>query len=648
MPLFRSGVGRPNCKCPVQEKLTTLPPVTRVYPVLCSGGLCNPGGLRAKWTCAKYVSDSAVTAGSMQHSPPTPYSGRRCEPPTLHVVNVGCWAGDWTCLGRVPLGAEQRVRRFSYSPGPKAAPYPDRDSGALTPTDAQSIMDQHRSNDDKSQALDVEKAVLDIEKVAPADLAHLAGPETKQAEDAADPLLVTFQGHDDPAHPFNWSQPKKWAITLLLSMGGLVTLMSGAMLAPALGAIAHDFQTDEEQTQIFLSIFVLAFAFGPMVLAPVTEIFGRRPVWILWSCFYILWNTVAGFSRSPGLMIASRVLSGLGASAEFAVSNPVLADCWEPAQRGVSFAISSFVPLLGPAIGPIVGGAVTQAIGWRWIFWITSIFDAILVIIAIFVFSETYQVIILTKKAAELRKATGKPYHAEGDGGKLSTKLSQSLSRPLRLLLTQPIIQLVGVFLAYNFGILYIALSTFATLWTERYGQGEAASGLHYIAIVIGYTIAAQVGARVMDWLWAYLQARAGGNETAPEYRVPLMVPGAVLIPVGLFVYGWTAQERLHWIAPDIGIAIFGCGIILNTQALQAYVMEAYRKYVASASAASQFLRSIAGFAFPIFAPAMYQHLGYGWGNSLLAFTSIALGLPAPALLWFYGAKLRAMGKPQW
>ncbi|XDG08612.1 hypothetical protein ABKA04_008227 [Annulohypoxylon sp. FPYF3050] len=461
----------------------------------------------------------------------------------------------------------------------------------------------------------------------------------------ADPYLVAWNGEDDPEHPYNWSLLRKWSITILLSNGGLVTLMSGAMLAPALQSISADLHTEEEETQIFLSIFVLAFAFGPMVLSPLAEVFGRRPVWILSSCFYILWNTVAGFSRTSGLMIASRVLSGIGASAEFAISNPVLSDCWIPSQRGVSFAISTFIPLLGPAIGPIIGGAVSQSIGWRWTFWILSIYDGLIVLIAFFVFTETYEVIILNRRAAKLRKLTGNPYYTQWHGAseKLSDKLSSSLTRPIRLLLTQPILQVVGVFLAYNFGILYLVLSTFATLWIDRYGQTQTQSGLNYIALVIGYTIAAQVGGRMTDRLWAYLKAKAG-DSTAPEYRVPLMIPGAILIPLGLFVYGWTAEKHAHWIVPDIGIAILGCGIINNTQSLQAYVMDAYRDYVASATAASQFLRSIAGFGFPIFAPAMYQNLGYGWGNGLLALTFIVIGWPAPFLLWRYGATLRAMG----
>ncbi|KAI2783825.1 MFS general substrate transporter [Daldinia loculata] len=473
-------------------------------------------------------------------------------------------------------------------------------------------------------------------------------PVADSAQVEVDPLLVTWNGDDDPEHPYNWSLTRKWIITILLSNGGLVTLMSGAMLAPALKSIAADLETDEEEAQIFLSIFVLAFAFGPMVLSPLAEVFGRRPVWMLSSCFYILWNTVAGFSQTPGLLIASRILSGIGASAEFAISNPVLADTWIPAERGTSFAISTFIPLLGPALGPIIGGAVSQSIGWRWTFWILSIYDGLLVIIAFFVFSETYEVILLNRRAAKLRKSTGSPYYTATQAASetLRSRLSVSLTRPLRLLITQPILQVVAIFLAYNFGMLYLVLSTFATLWIERYGQSETQGGLNYIALVIGYTIAAQAGGRVMDRLWAYLKSKAGNN-TAPEYRVPLMIPGAVLIPLGLLIYGWTAERHLPWIAPDVGIAILGCGIINNTQSMQAYVMDAYRQYVASASAASQFLRSIAGFAFPIFAPAMYQNLGYGWGNSVLALTFVVIGWPAPFLLWTYGAKLRAMGKPQ-
>ena len=303
--------------------------------------------------------------------------------------------------------------------------------------------------------------------------------------------------------------------------------------------------------------------------------------------------------------------------------------------------------MLGPALGPILGGLITDSIGWRWLFWVLSAFDTLLMVPAIVLFRETHAPTILERKAKKLTKLTGQEHRTEYDATNVSftTKLRSGLTRPYRLLITQPILQLISLFLAYNFGILYIVLTTFATMWITVYQQSEAVSGVNYLGLVIGYTIAAQAGAPVTDRIWRYLKRTRG--ETAPEYRVPLMIPAMVLIPTGLLCYGWSVERHAHWAVVDVGIGIFGCGIILSTQSMQAYVMDAFVDYTASASAASQFLRNIFAFAFPIFAPKLYENLGYGWGNSLLAFLFIAIGVPGPLILWKFGAKLREMGKPQ-
>ena len=275
-----------------------------------------------------------------------------------------------------------------------------------------------------------------------------------------------------------------------------------------------------------------------------------------------------------------------------------------------------------------------------------SIFDAILIFIAFFGFPETYGQILLSRKAAIITKATGRDHITEysTQSTTLAIKLKNAPLRPCRLLLTQPTIQLVSIFMAFNYGTLFFVLTSYATLWTTDYHQSVSISGLHYIALMVGYTIAAQGGARVTDMLWQHFKAKAGG-QTAPEYRVLLMLPGTVLIPAGLFWYGWAAERHAHWAVVDAGAAVFGCGIILSTQAMQQYVMECYKEHVASAAAASQFLRSIFAFSFPLFAPALYTSLGYGWGNTTLALVFLALAIPAPFVLWFFGAKLRARGK---
>lgn len=134
---------------------------------------------------------------------------------------------------------------------------------------------------------------------------------------------VTWDSPTDPANPLNWPRKAKWATAILTSLGGLVTLMSGIMLAPGLGVIGHDLKISEAEASLALSIYVLAFAFGPMLLAPLSEVVGRRPIWIGGSAWYILWNTLCGVSNNRGLMIAGRFMAGLGASAEFAVSTYV-------------------------------------------------------------------------------------------------------------------------------------------------------------------------------------------------------------------------------------------------------------------------------------------------------------------------------------
>lgn len=324
---------------------------------------------------------------------------------------------------------------------------------------------------------------------------------------------------------------------------------------------------------------------------------------------------------------------------------------------------------------------------------------------------ESHATIILQKRRDRLAKETGNPnLYIAKDGAKQETLLQaigSSMARPTRLLATQPIVQLIALYMGYLFGLFYLILSTFPTLFGEVYGQPLGISGLHYISLGLGFTIGAQVNAQITDRLYRRLTAkhyqklegekpmeckcncechnahgntpppamppaaagmppgppggpgRPGGSggpggpggppgmprKGRPEFRIPSMFVGSLLIPVGLFWYGWSAQARLHWIMPDIGITIFAAGSITCLQCMQAYIIDSYTRFAASGMAAVIVLRSLAGFGFPLFAPYMYSALGYGWGNSVLGFVSIAVGIPAPYFFWFYGQKLRSKSK---
>ncbi|QGA12702.1 hypothetical protein EYB26_000346 [Talaromyces marneffei] len=463
-----------------------------------------------------------------------------------------------------------------------------------------------------------------------------------------DSKLVSWKGPNDPENPKNWSMKRRWAAVFVVSCYTFISPVSSSMVAPDLTAIAKDLNiANGVELEMTLSIFVLAYSIGPLFLGPLSEIYGRAIVLQLANLFFLVFNIACGVAQTKTQMIVFRFLAGLGGSAPLAIGGGVMSDCFRPEERGRAVAVYSLAPLLGPAVGPIAGGFIAENTTWRWCFYSTSILTGVIQFAGLFILQETYGPKLLNRKAKKLRKETQDlSWHTEYEDTSrtFTTILSTAMCRPFILLATQPIVQALALFMAYIYGLMYLMLASFPTVWTgpDYYNESVGIGGLNYISLGLGFFIGSQISARLIDLVYRRLKARNGGVG-APEFRTPLLGIGALAIPIGLFIYGWTAEYRTHWIAPNIGAVIFSIGAIMTFQCIQTYLVDSYTRYAASALAAATVLRSLAGFGFPLFAQYMYSALHYGWGNSLLAFIGIGIGIPAPLLLWKYGAKLRAM-----
>ncbi|TPX10508.1 uncharacterized protein E0L32_008558 [Thyridium curvatum] len=477
-----------------------------------------------------------------------------------------------------------------------------------------------------------------------ADNDQLEKQATQRSEH--DPNLVTWDGPNDPENPKCWTYRKKWLAVFVVSIFTLISPVSSSMTAPALPDIGRELHITLYIEQILsLSIFLLAYAIGPLCMGPLSEIYGRTIVLQLSNLLFLFFNLGCGLARTKEQLIAFRFFAGLGGSAPLAIGGGVLSDLFTAEERGRAISIYSLMPLLGPAIGPIAGGFITQQTSWRWIFHAVTIADGLVQVLGFFFLRETYAPVLLGRRRARLVRETGNAdLHTIYDrpDRTLAQTLRIALTRPFRLLFTQVILQVLALYMMYLYGIMYIQLSTFPALW-RSYGMGVGAGGLHYISLGVGFFLGAQVCAPLQDRVYAALKRRRGlSAEGLPEFRVPMMVPGAVLVPAGLLVYGWTAQCRTHWIGPDVGAAMLTAGVIVGFQCIQGYLVDTYALYAASAIGAATVLRSLAGFGFPLFAPALYDRLDYGWGNSVMALVAVVVGWPAPILLWKYGAVLRA------
>jgi MFS family permease len=183
------------------------------------------------------------------------------------------------------------------------------------------------------------------------ELANLTKPDSNPITKTNDPFLVEFHATNDAENPKDWPTSRKWAVTDVLSATGFIRIMVSTIMAPALSTIAKELHMTSTESAMALSIYLLATAFGPIFIGPLSEIYGRKRVLHASNIWFLIWNIVCGFASTKEVLIASRFMAGFGASSIYALAGGVLGDIWRPEQRGRSLGIYLLIPLLAVAVG---------------------------------------------------------------------------------------------------------------------------------------------------------------------------------------------------------------------------------------------------------------------------------------------------------
>ncbi|KAF2669663.1 MFS general substrate transporter [Microthyrium microscopicum] len=447
----------------------------------------------------------------------------------------------------------------------------------------------------------------------------------------------------DPHNPMNWSSQKKWGQIAVLSYVTLITPLASSMFAPGVPDVIKDFGITNELLATFVvSIYLLGFAFGPLVIAPLSEIYGRYWLYNVCNVLFVVFAVACGLAKNMGQLVAFRFIHGIFGVCPLTIGGGTIADMMPVEKRGGAMAIWAIGPLLGPVFGPVAGGYLVEAKGWRWSFWLLAILSGVGTVAGFFFSRETYAPVILEHKAARLRKETANPDLRSRLASDVPMKqvFLRAIVRPTKMLFLSPIVTLTCMYVAVAYGILYLLFTTFTFVFQENYGFSTGAVGLVFIPLGIGMMLSLGIMGTVTDKIIKGKQAR--GEEVVPEDRIPIWVitPAACLLPVGLFIYGWTTQYKVHWIAPLIGTACTGFALLVIFMSMQTYIVDAFTRYAASAIAANTVLRSLLGSLLPLCGLKMYNKLGLGWGNSLLGFLALAL-VPIPLLFAIYGSWLR-------
>jgi MFS family permease len=263
-----------------------------------------------------------------------------------------------------------------------------------------------------------------------------------------------------------------------------------------------------------------------------------------------------------------------------------------------------------------------------------------------FVLRETYHPILLERKAKRLREETGNQLYQSRlkQAGTTAEIFVQAIARPSKMFIFSPLVMSMCIYIAVIYGLLYILFTTFTFVYRDVYSFNSIGAGLSFIPGGIGNFIGVAIVGPLSDRL--IRKQMAQGLEPQPEQRIHVFItlPSALAIPIGLVVYGWTADKGVHWIAPMIGVAILGFGMMGIFMSVQTYLIDSYTAHAASVTAANAVLRSILGALLPLCGLQLYEAIGLGWGNTLLAFIALFFA-PVPWIFFRYGKRIRTSTK---
>lgn len=472
----------------------------------------------------------------------------------------------------------------------------------------------------------------------------------------------------DYDNPFAWSLTRKKFMTYLsCSVNITAAFAAGSYASPAY-KLTEKWGVSNVAYNVGITVFTLGFGVAPMVLAPFSEINGRRPVFIATGILFVICQLCCALTETYGGMLASRFFLGVGGSCFSTMVGGILADVWVTADRNTPMVLFTGATLFGTGLGPLVSGVVAQRLSWRWVFYIQVITSGVLVSLVTIFFKETRGSIILSRKAKLLNKwyeqlenagalgvednspdgEKGRTYRrirwrvkADEERASLARMIAVSLYRPIHMLFTESVVFWFSLWVGFSWAVLYLQFGSIPLVFQVNHGFTLEQTGFVFASMCVAAIISTFLSIYQEKWAVKRYPVKINGS---PEGRLLFTCVESALMPIGIFVFGWTCYPSIHWIAPAIGVGISTMGIFSIYLASFNYTADVYHIYASSALAGTGLVRNLLGGSFPLVTVQMFRNMGFQAASSLLGAIGAVLTL-VPWVLAFYGPRIRARSK---
>jgi DHA1 family multidrug resistance protein-like MFS transporter len=334
---------------------------------------------------------------------------------------------------------------------------------------------------------------------------------------------------------------------------------------------------------------------------------GRSMIYFWTLLAFVLLQLPTGFATNMPMFLVFRFITGFIGSPPLATGGATIVDLFDAGHIPYGICLYASFGVCGPVFGPVIGGYVATARGWRWTIWVVTWLCAVVAMLLFFALPETSASNILYRRANRIRKLTGDlRYRSQSEIDTANHELKDHLlvlARAFTLSFTEPIVFLLDLYTALLYGVLFTWFESFPLVFGEIYNFSLGSQGLVFFGIFVGGLVTVPL---YLLWVRFSIVPRITKPTFKPEMMLPPTFLGAVSLPICLFWYGWSSRESMHWIMPIIGSSFFTVGVVTLFNCILNYLGIAYPVYTASVFAGNALFRATFGAIFPLFVSTTY------------------------------------------
>ncbi|KAM0389148.1 hypothetical protein ACHAQC_009026 [Fusarium culmorum] len=462
---------------------------------------------------------------------------------------------------------------------------------------------------------------------------------------------------------------QKRLIVLAAATTALLSPMTAQIYFPALPAIAKDLGVTTSQINLTVTTYMIFQGITPMFIGSLADSGGRRPAYVVCFTIYIAANIGLALAPSYGALLGLRCLQSAGSASTVALCFAVVADVVTSAERGQYIGITAVPSVLGPSLGPVIGGLLAQYLGWRSIFWFLAIFSGVGLFLIVIFYPETCRHVVgdgsinpplMYRSVIQILKL--RRSRAESDKAGLSRQVSTvSTSKKFKfkppnvleslLMLFEKETGLLLGFSSICFAGFYCVAAAMPSLFEDLYGFNEVQNGLMFLPIAAGSIIAAFIVGtftnrnykRHCDKLGIpYERSKQQDLSSFPIERARLEIgfPLLLLAAVMVIAWGWAVDAKTNVAVPCVISGLMGVGIVGFNNTVNSLLIDIHPSKAGTASAANNLTRCLVGAGASAAIIPMIDAMGVGWAFTLVGGLYI-LGCPILIILMIWGKKWR-------